>query len=83
MSGLVGHRPGAVHRLGSIFFLFQGVGAVAWWAMLLAIPATRRHYLPAGAPDVMLLAFLLPDLVLFAGASLLAAVGLWRGASWA
>lgn len=70
-------------RLGAIYFFLQGVGALAWWALLLAIPTSRRHYLAPGAPDAMLLAFLIPDLVLFAGASLLAALGLVRGASWA
>ena len=70
-------------RLGAIYFVIQGVGAVAWWGMLLTFPATRRHFLAPGAPDAMLLAFLLPDLILFAAASLLAAFGLWRGASWA
>lgn len=76
------HRLDIIHRFGAIYFLLQGVGALAWWVMLLMAPDTRRHYLAPGAPDDMLLAFLLPDLLLFVGASLLAACGLRRRASW-
>ena len=72
-----------VRRFGMIYLVAQGVLTLAWWAMLLTMPTARRHFLPRDAPDVMLLAFLAPDLVLFAGASLLASIGLSRGARWA
>ena len=74
---------GSVARFGRLYLLAEGVLAFAWWVMLLAVPETRRHFVAPGAPDVTLLAFLLPDVVLFAGAALLAAHGLGRQASWA
>ena len=75
-------RPDLVRQLGAAYMLVQGLGALGWWAMLLTLPATRGPFLAPGAPDATLLAFMLPDLVLFAGASLVAALGLWRGARW-
>ena len=63
----------SVRRLGQIYLVLQSVGAAAWWVMLLAQPATRQHFLAPRAPDETLIAFLLPDVVLFIGAGFAAA----------
>ena len=68
------HQPRRVRRLAIVYLIVQGVGALIWWAMLLFAPSSREPFLAAGAPDSTLLAFLTPDLVLFAGASLLGRV---------
>ena len=65
------------------FLLAEAGGAVVWWLMLLARPDTRAWFLPCGAPDVTLLAFALPDAVLFIGTAVAAAVGLRRNRRWA
>jgi hypothetical protein len=83
MANLLVTGPGTVARLGQLYLALQGVLALAWWVMLLVAPDTRRHFLAPAAPDITLLAFLIPDVVLFAGAALLAAYGLARGAAWA
>ena len=83
MANLLGTGPGTVARLGQVYLALQGVLALAWWVVLLVAPETRRHFLAPGAPDVTLLAFLIPDVILFAGASMLAAYGLARGTAWA
>jgi hypothetical protein len=61
----------------------QGVGGLAWWILLMAVPAARRPFVTAGAPEATLLAFVVADLVLYVGGSLAAAYGLLRRRSWA
>jgi protein-S-isoprenylcysteine O-methyltransferase Ste14 len=63
----------AVRRASAAFFALQGVLVLAWWAMLWQAPATRAWFTPPGWPQSTLTAFWLPDLVLAAGGSLLAA----------
>jgi hypothetical protein len=53
--------------------------AVPWWAAMWTMPEVRRMFDPQGA----LLPFVLADLVLFVGAGLAAAYGIWCGAAWA
>lgn len=60
----------------------QGLLACAWWVLLFYAPSLRRHFLPTDAPDSTLLAFMVPDLLLFIGGALVAATGLVRGQRW-
>ena len=83
MANASDNRRDLISRIGVGYLLVQGVAAAAWWATLLLGPESRVHFLAPGAPEVTLLAFLLPDVVLFAGASVLAAAGLARKAAWA
>jgi hypothetical protein len=69
--------------LGAAYLLLQGLGALAWWSALLIAPKSRAWFMAQGAPDSTLLQFAVPDLGLFAGASLLVSYGLVRERSWA
>ena len=71
-----------IRRLGAAFLLVQGLGGLAWWIVLLTVPASRRFFLAPGAPEVTLLAFVFADLFLYVGGSLAAAYGLLRGWPW-
>ena len=51
--------------------------------LLLTVPASRPWFTAAGAPDAVLLAFLLPDVLLVGLGSLLAAAGIARDTRWA
>lgn len=59
--------------LSAAYLLAQSVLAVAWWALLLISPTSRAWFRPADAPDAMLLAFWLADLLCIAVGSLVAA----------
>ena len=72
-----------LRRLGIGFLLAQAVGAVVWWALLLVWPALHTPFLVKGAPDATLLAFVLPDALLFIGTSGACAYGFWRKRPWA
>ena len=76
-------KRGAISRLAAGFLFLEGIGAIIWWGVLLAVPSARAAFSVPGAPDVALTVFLLPDLTLFAGGALLAAVGLARQRPWA
>src|SRR5206468_11045810 len=76
-------RVTALRRLGIAFLLAEAVGAVAWWCLLLGWPAARAPFMAAGAPDATLLAFAIPDAVLFVATAAACAVGLWVGRAWA
>jgi hypothetical protein len=70
-------------RLAVAYLVLQGVGVLAWWVVLAVAPGARALFTAAGAPDVVLLAFVVGDLALVAGGSFMAAVGVARGAAWA
>ncbi len=61
------------HYLGAFYLLFQSLGAILWWLILWLEPSSRAAFRPVSAPDSVLLAFALPDFILFIGAALLAA----------
>ncbi|MCC6540141.1 MAG: hypothetical protein IT162_21515 [Bryobacterales bacterium] len=61
----------------------NAAAAIPWWAGLALSPAFRRWFVPVTTPDSALLAFASADLLLFAGAGLFAAYGLWRQRGWA
>jgi hypothetical protein len=79
---LGGRRDDWIRRLGVAYLVAQGLGGLAWWIVLLAVPAARRPFLAPGAPDVTLMAFGVADLVLYVGGSLGAAYGLGRRRPW-
>lgn len=62
-------------KLARAYFLFQGLAGAGWWAMLLAAPGSRRWFAAEGPGEDALLALVLADLSLYAGASLACA---WR-----
>lgn len=67
-------RPRAFWRyLGALGLLLQSLAALFWWAILLLDAGTRAYFRPINAPDATLLAFALPDALLFIGAGLWAA----------
>lgn len=55
------------------WFAFQSAAVVAWWAALSVRPDWGRFFVPEGWPTVALETFLLPDLVLAGGGSVVAA----------
>jgi hypothetical protein len=57
----------------------QSAAGLAWWVVMALRPELRSHFVP-GAPEV-LWALLVPDLLLFVGAGLLAAFLLSRRSS--
>ncbi|MGL6075493.1 MAG: hypothetical protein ACRC8S_15170 [Fimbriiglobus sp.] len=65
------------------YLLLQALGASAWWVMLLGWPTSRKHFLASGAPDATLLAFGLPDAILYMTTSLATAYGLATKRVWA
>ncbi|WP_162656328.1 hypothetical protein [Tuwongella immobilis] len=72
-----------LRRLACGYLLLQGLGAVAWWGMLAAWPASRAAFRAADAPDSSLLAFAVADLGLFAALSIGVAIGLHHRSRWA
>lgn len=69
-------------QLAVCWLYCQGLLACAWWVLLFYAPSLRRHFLPGDAPDSTLLAFMVPDLLLFIAGALVAATGLVRGQRW-
>lgn len=72
-----------LRQLASCFLLAQAIGATLWWCMLFAWPESRSPFMANGAPDSTLLAFALPDCILFIGTAAAAAYGLRSKAPWA
>ena len=72
-----------VRKLVILFLTLQGIGTFVWWAVLLVFPLAREPFMAPGAPHSTLLAFLLPDLLIYAGGALMAAYGLLRRSNWA
>ncbi|MEO6457813.1 MAG: hypothetical protein ABIO92_06015 [Chloroflexia bacterium] len=72
-----------VRKLTVIFLTLQGVGTFIWWAVLLTFPVAREPFMAPGAPDASLLAFFVPDLLIYAGGALVVAYGLMRQSAWA
>jgi hypothetical protein len=72
-----------VRGLAVLFLVVQGVAVFAWWVLLLLLPAAREPFLAPNAPEPTLFAFLLPDLAIYAGSSLLSAYGLSADRAWA
>jgi hypothetical protein len=71
-----------MRALAVVYLLAQGVVTLAWWAWLWAQPDARSWFRPDHYPDSYLLAFAGPDAVLLAGASFVAAAGIWSQRPW-
>jgi protein-S-isoprenylcysteine O-methyltransferase Ste14 len=65
-----------------IYFLVQALAIPAWWLCLVLAPATRTHFVPPGASEADLMAFMAADLLLAAPVSFAAGVAFLRGSSW-
>ena len=70
-------------RFAFLYLLSQGVGGIIWWIALFEYPTIRRSFISEGSPDSMLLAFFLPDCLIFVGGSFLSAYALSKSRSWA
>ena len=71
-----------LRRFAIVYFLATGLGTAAWWVMLFAWPASRAPFKLSAAPDESLLAFAIPDALLFIGTALGIAVAIGRRARW-
>ena len=74
-------RPGTVAWFQAAYLVVQGLGGLAWWLTLFTWPRFRLAFMAAGAPESTLMAFAVPDLLLYAGGSLVAAHAPWTGAA--
>ena len=75
-------QPTTLQKAAIAFLALEGAGGLVWWFVMLLFPAARAPFLATGAPDSTLLAFLVPDVVLYMGAAFLSAYGLARRAAW-
>lgn len=66
-----------------VYLLGIGLAGVAWWIIILALPAARGLFVPDGVSDDVLLALLMPDALLFCGGAIMAAIGLMNRCRWA
>jgi len=65
------------------YFTAQAVLIGGWWLLLLTSPGTRDAFIPPGAGEADLLAFLGADLLFAAPASLICGIAFFRGSRWA
>lgn len=81
-SSLAGTR--LTTNLAALYFAIQGFLGAAWWTWLWlwANPADWVLFWPAETPHSVQLAFVLPDVILFVAASLLASIGIAAKRSW-
>lgn len=61
------------HYFGAFYLSVQSLAAILWWLILTLEPPSRAYFRPSNAPDSVLLAFALPDFLLFIGTALVAA----------
>jgi protein-S-isoprenylcysteine O-methyltransferase Ste14 len=72
-----------LRKIAIYFILLQSAAVAVWWIVICIDPPFRSYFLLPNSPDANLLAFLLPDSVLYFSAALLAAYGLSRKEDWA
>lgn len=63
----------SVRRAAAFYFAVQGIAVVVWWAWLIFVPSSRAYFQTNGTTEAALLAFWLPDLLLVACGSFVAA----------
>ena len=51
----------------AFYFVLQGIAIVAWWLVLLVVPASREFFLPRHLDELALLGFWLSDALAAAG----------------
>lgn len=65
-----------IRLFATIYFAFQGIAVLAWWAMLFFVPSSRKYF-QMGDAETVLMAFWLPDLFLLGAGSLCVSVLCW------
>lgn len=65
------------HRASALYLAAQGLGTVAWWIGLFTSDSIRSLFVPTDAGWEAVRNLVIPDVVVFGGLSLLAAVFLW------
>lgn len=70
-------------RIAAWYLLIEGIGGIAWWITLFVYPVHRSSFMADGSPDSMLLAFLIPDALLFVGGAFLSAYLVMKPTPWA
>lgn len=68
---------------GWIYFAVQAVSVAGWWLYLWLVPGSRSAFVPPGASETELLAFVLSDLGVIVLGSLASSVAIASGARWA
>ena len=66
-------------RSAAAFLVAQAVAVLGWWVVVFVTRGAREWFFPYGGLDPAFVAFLLPDLVLIVGGSLLVARHRLRG----
>lgn len=61
-----------IERSAGIYFAIQGIATAVWWLFLIFLPASRAYF-RMGDSETVLLSFWLPDLLLMAVGSIVAA----------
>lgn len=77
------HRTYSGTSFAAWYFAVQAISIGGWWLLLLASPPSRAAFVPPGAAEVDLLAFLGADLAFAAPVSLIAAIAAFRRTRWA
>jgi hypothetical protein len=60
------------------FLVVQGLSCLLWWVMLWQFPSTRGYFIFPGIPETVLLAFALPDVLLYGVTALVGAEAVAR-----
>jgi len=75
-------QPGtAPDRRAAAYLLAQAIGVLVWWVAVIGSHAVRDRFFPYGGLDPAFAAFLVPDLILLVGGSLVVARHRLRRAS--
>ena len=80
MTSIAGTRatPG---RRAATYLVVQAVAVLVWWVAVIGSRTAREWFFPYGGLDPAFAAFLLPDLVLVVGGSLVVARHRFRGST--
>jgi protein-S-isoprenylcysteine O-methyltransferase Ste14 len=70
-------------RLARTILILQGIGVPLWWLCLALFPAFRNHFFPPHWPEEAWAVLIVPDLLVYSAASLVAAVGVSRRRTFA
>jgi len=65
-------KPGT--RLTWLYLLTQAVSGFLWWVWLALAPDSRLYFIPSGLSDKFLVAFAIPDLIIFVFGSLITSI---------
>ena len=62
-------------KLIAAYYFFQFAATVGWWAWMFNVPEHRTLFFAPGTDEIILAKFSYPDLIVFAGCSLLTCLG--------